>query len=309
VAIAHGLDDRIVHRDLKPENILVSRFAPFPPELKIGDFGIGGVSLSVTVAERKVTKDYAPNCFCTDGYASLEQAGAPERREPSDDVHALGVIWYELLTGETRSRNETRAKERLLGMGMKPYQVAFLQKCFDDENHRPKDAKELADEIRRLFPSLHQEVQNDINQIAERRKKGENYRNYVREVYQERIADIWKPAADQDMPGAQWLVGLCWELGLETDPKLDKYTQAASWFHKAAKQGNAEAQYCLACYQRFGIGGLRKREDGKKQEDVNQFLNTPISDLNFSSDVMAVRITNCLKSEGITTHVKGGQKT
>jgi len=180
VALIHALPDPIVHRDLKPENILVVRSAPFPPVLKIGDFGIGGVSFSATAADRKTTKDYAENFFCTQGYASVEQEHAPWRREPSDDVHALGVIWNELLTSKVRPRGGKEWMSQLEGMGMKDNQIKFLERLLDDNETPPcKNAAEMAVEIRRLFPDLRQQVQNDIKEIAARRMKGENYRDYI----------------------------------------------------------------------------------------------------------------------------------
>jgi hypothetical protein len=67
-------------------------------------FGIGGVSFSASAADRKAAKDYAEDLpFCSHEYASWEQESNPKRRVASDDVHALGVIWYEL---RIRSRTE-----------------------------------------------------------------------------------------------------------------------------------------------------------------------------------------------------------
>ncbi len=94
----------IVHRDLKPANILVvgnngsTRY-------KIADFGIGGIAnIAVVRSTRQPTR---PSLLLTQAvsgsytpiYASPEQAkgGDPD---PRDDVHALGVIWYQMFTGD-----------------------------------------------------------------------------------------------------------------------------------------------------------------------------------------------------------------
>lgn len=89
---------------------------------------------------------------------------------------------------------------------------------------------------------------------------------------------------------------MCWEMGIEADPKLNKYEQAASSYRKAADHGNADAQYCLACYQRFGLGGIDKRNTGKKDEGLSQLLSTSIDEFGLST-----RACNCLESESITT--------
>ncbi len=73
----------IVHRDIKPENLLLDRDG----RVKIADFGIA--SLVGAVGERSGTPPYmAPE---------QQQQGRVDRRA---DIYALGVVLYEMLTGE-----------------------------------------------------------------------------------------------------------------------------------------------------------------------------------------------------------------
>ena len=104
VAFAHGQSPAIVHRDLKPANIFVRR-RDGKLAFKIADFGIGRLSAREALhklqtgrtrpSERQlntVLGAYTPL------YASPEQMdnGPPD---PRDDVHALGIIWFQLQTG------------------------------------------------------------------------------------------------------------------------------------------------------------------------------------------------------------------
>ena len=257
MAVAHGLPEPIVHRDLKPDNILVAQSDCFPPKMKIADFGLGGISISASVQSTKHSKGVHG---CTIAYASSELLRNVRRTVPSDDVHALGVMWYELLSGEELGGRPsgTEWRQKLTERGMTVSQLDFLQRCFDGESRRPKNAREMADEINRLFPSLRQRFRTTSSKSPNEGERRELSRLHQRSR-KTRIG-VWKQAADQDLPEAQWLYGLCWEMGIEADPKLNKYEQAAYWFRKADDHGMPEAQYCLAVYHRYGLGG-RKDDD------------------------------------------------
>jgi len=85
----HGLS--VVHRDLKPENIMVGE----GDCIKLIDFGI-----SAAAGLRRLTFAKFSNAMGTPDYISPEQI----KRKNSDgrtDVYALGVILFEMLTGQT----------------------------------------------------------------------------------------------------------------------------------------------------------------------------------------------------------------
>jgi formylglycine-generating enzyme required for sulfatase activity len=109
VAHAHSADPPIVHGDLKPANVLVRRGSDGKIGLRVTDFGIGGLAAAQAVYESRQPTRSRPELLTeavrgayTPLYASPEQMmrRRGELADPRDDVHALGVIWYQLLTGD-----------------------------------------------------------------------------------------------------------------------------------------------------------------------------------------------------------------
>ncbi|WP_222565703.1 serine/threonine-protein kinase [Novilysobacter antarcticus] len=107
-AVSHAHQHLVIHRDLKPGNILVSPDG----RLKLLDFGIAK-RLAPT---RERDRDPAPTGPASPDYCAPEQlTGAPV--STATDVYSLGVILYELLTGERpwqlTGAPQIRALERL----------------------------------------------------------------------------------------------------------------------------------------------------------------------------------------------------
>ena len=84
----------IVHRDLKPDNVMISEDG----EVKVLDFGLAKLDTR-SLFEEQDTVTMEGHVMGTFGYMSPEQATAAEV-DGRTDVFALGVILFEMLTGE-----------------------------------------------------------------------------------------------------------------------------------------------------------------------------------------------------------------
>jgi hypothetical protein len=92
-ALQYAHDQGIVHRDIKPENILVDSNG----RVKITDFGLAKLARP-DAAERDLTGTH--QVMGTPNYMAPEQIEKPREVDHRADIYALGVVFYELLTGE-----------------------------------------------------------------------------------------------------------------------------------------------------------------------------------------------------------------
>jgi serine/threonine protein kinase len=88
---AHG--QGVLHRDIKPENILLDGAG----RVKIADFGVAKLSEG---EGRRVTLTVSGSSLGTPAYMAPEQIERPQDVDHRADIYSLGVVFYEMLTGE-----------------------------------------------------------------------------------------------------------------------------------------------------------------------------------------------------------------
>ena len=90
-ALQYAHEQGIVHRDIKPENILMDKDGG----VKIADFGIAKI-----LGDGGSDNLTAEQVIGTPHYMSPEQIERPQTVDHRADIYSLGVVFYEMLTGE-----------------------------------------------------------------------------------------------------------------------------------------------------------------------------------------------------------------
>ena len=105
-ALARAHDLGVVHRDLKSDNIMLTNRGGRADYVKILDFGLAALARDARLAPKGAV-------FGTPEYMSPEQARGEDAIAASD-LYALGILFYEMTTGQLPFRSSDR--ETLLEM-------------------------------------------------------------------------------------------------------------------------------------------------------------------------------------------------
>lgn len=147
-AISHAHENGIIHRDIKPQNILMDEEG----NVKITDFGIA-TSLGATSFTQ------TNSVIGTVHYLSPEQARGGVATMKSD-IYALGIVFYELLTGELPFSGESAVSIALKHLQAETPSVRefdasipqsveniVLKATAKDQNHRYSNAEEMEEDL------------------------------------------------------------------------------------------------------------------------------------------------------------------
>lgn len=145
----HRLAQPIIHRDLKPANILMTK----DRLLRITDFGISHIAADQEIRQATIP---TPNLSLgatyrgahTPIYASPQQKKGM-KADVRDDVHALGIIGYQLLLADlSAERPAGKWRKRVADCGLSEAMLDLLESCWDDDpDERPRDAQALSEAL------------------------------------------------------------------------------------------------------------------------------------------------------------------
>jgi tRNA A-37 threonylcarbamoyl transferase component Bud32 len=159
-ALQFAHDRGIVHRDIKPENLLLDKAG----RVKVADFGIakmiepeaGRADLPVSPDIGAAQQHGPTGAVGTPGYSAPEQKTDPQRVDSRADIYSLGVVFYEMLTGElpgktiappsTKVQIDVRLDEIVLralekNPGLRYQQVSEVKTCVETIAATPRSSR------------------------------------------------------------------------------------------------------------------------------------------------------------------------
>ncbi len=144
-ALQYAHERGVVHRDIKPENILVR-----PDGLvKVADFGIA--KMADEPGSARLT--HSRLVVGTPQYMAPEQVEHPLEVDHRADIYALGVVLYEMLTGELPlGRFEPPSARVLLDLRIDEVVLRSLEKSPERRYQAASEVKSEVDRIRTTAP-------------------------------------------------------------------------------------------------------------------------------------------------------------
>ena len=155
-AVDHAHRNGIVHRDIKPQNILVDSDG----RVKVADFGIARLKTTHTTT---IEEGQGVSAMGSVHYFSPEQAKG-ELADEKSDLYSVGVVMYEMLTGQVPFDGETSVSVALKHLNEAPKSMrehrSDISKALDevvmralckDATKRYQSAAEMAADLRKCI--------------------------------------------------------------------------------------------------------------------------------------------------------------
>jgi predicted Ser/Thr protein kinase len=134
-ALQYAHDQGVVHRDIKPENVLLDRTG----RVKIADFGLAKL---LGTGPNDFTLTRTQQIMGTPRYMAPEQIEKPTTVDHRADIYSLGVVLYEMLTGELPiGRFEAPSQKVEIDVRIDQVVMRALEKSPDKRYQRASEVK------------------------------------------------------------------------------------------------------------------------------------------------------------------------
>ena len=155
----------IVHRDVSPENLMITRDDD-DERVKIIDLGIAKGS-EATEEKTKTGMFVGKWKYCSPEHLGMLEAG--ERIDGRADIYSFGIVLYEMLAGVPPFRADTPHSYLMMHASERPkpmreinptvpdapkLETLIFRALEKDRTRRFKTAREFADELERILPTL-----------------------------------------------------------------------------------------------------------------------------------------------------------
>ena len=166
-ALIYSHEQGVIHADFKPGNVFVAE-----KKTKVLDFGIARAMKAQTDAQGGTQFDPGDLGALTPAYASPEMF-LDQEPDPRDDVYALAVVAYELMTGRhpfngasaMKASHENMRVKRIEGMGRYQYKAIVHGLAFKQSDRTPS-VEAFLDEIAGPFGRRGRAVRQAILSMA-----------------------------------------------------------------------------------------------------------------------------------------------
>ena len=156
-ALQYAHDKGVVHRDIKPENVLLDKEG----QVKIADFGIAKL-VGRDAPDTALTG--AGQVMGTPNYMAPEQIEHPQEVDHRADIYSLGVVFYQMLTGELPiGRFAPPSKKVQIDVRLDEVVLCALEK---EPELRFQQASEIKTEVETIVQTPHS-CKPDGNSLAQ----------------------------------------------------------------------------------------------------------------------------------------------